>query len=126
MICLLKSYSIWPSRVRRNFFLLRSMSSDLNVRSSELICWLTADCVTLLIWAALVKLSVSAKSQNTFKLSTCIRLLKPEKRIMSTYHSQDLLGLFGGGRLGPGRALGPIGQGVFDGAEEVLAGEGLL
>ena len=26
--------------------LLRSMSSDLNWRSSELICWLTADCVT--------------------------------------------------------------------------------
>src|SRR5205823_575186 len=34
--------------------------------------WLMADCVTLLIWAALVKLSVSAKSQNIFKLSICI------------------------------------------------------
>jgi len=44
------------------------MSSDLNWRSSALICWLTADCVTLLTWAALVKLSVSVRSQNTFKL----------------------------------------------------------
>jgi hypothetical protein len=40
--------------------------------SSELICWLTADCVTLLICAALVKLSVSAKSQNTLRLSICM------------------------------------------------------
>src|ERR1017187_1792819 len=78
MICLLKSYSTWPSRVRRNFFLLRSMRSDLNSRSSELICWLTADWVTPLIWAALVKLSVSAKSQNTFRLSICISWIKPQ------------------------------------------------
>src|SRR5664280_1667760 len=54
------------------------MSNDLNSRSSELICWLTADCVTLLIWAALVKLSVSAKSQNTFRLSICISPLNTQ------------------------------------------------
>src|SRR5690242_15887001 len=78
MICLLYSYSTWPSRVSRNFFLLRSMSRDLNSRSSELICWLTADWVTPLIWAALVKLSVSAKSQNTFRLSICISRIKQQ------------------------------------------------
>src|SRR6185369_93279 len=72
MICLLYSYRTWPSRVSRNFFLLRSMSRDLNCRSKELICWLTADWVTWLMWAALVKLSVSARSQNTFKLSICM------------------------------------------------------
>src|SRR6059036_959356 len=72
MICLLNSYRTWPSRVSRNFFLLRSMSRDLNCRSNELICWLTADWVTWLMWAALVKLSVSARSQNTFKLSICM------------------------------------------------------
>src|ERR1035437_3346747 len=54
------------------------MSSDLNSRSSELICWLTADWVTPLICAALVKLSVSARSQNTFKLSICISWIKPQ------------------------------------------------
>src|SRR5437867_10678031 len=48
------------------------MSSDLKMRSNELICWLTADWVTSLICAALVKLSDSAKSQKTFKLSICI------------------------------------------------------
>jgi hypothetical protein len=48
------------------------MSSDLKMRSSELICWLTADWVTLLICAALVKLSVSARSQKTLRLSICI------------------------------------------------------
>src|SRR5947207_8428968 len=48
------------------------MSKDLNRRSSELICWLTADWVTPLICAALVKLSVSARSQKTFRLSICI------------------------------------------------------
>ena len=56
----------------RKFFLLRSISSELNRRSSALMVWLTADWVTLLICAALVKLLVSAKSQNTFKLSICI------------------------------------------------------
>jgi len=40
------------------------MSSDLKLRSNALICWLTADWVTLLICAALVKLSVSARSQK--------------------------------------------------------------
>src|ERR1051325_9729043 len=75
MICLLYSYSTWPSRVRRNFFLLRSISRDLNWRSNELICWLTADCVTWLICAALVKLSVSARSQKTFRLSICISMV---------------------------------------------------
>src|ERR1035438_3818286 len=54
------------------------MSSDLNSRSSELICWLTADWVTPLICAALVKLSVSARSQNTFKLSICISSIKQQ------------------------------------------------
>src|SRR5439155_11571040 len=54
-------------------FLLRSISSVLNCRSSELICWLTADWVMLLICAVLVKLSVSAKSQNTFNVSICMR-----------------------------------------------------
>src|SRR5258708_27241482 len=49
------------------------MSSDLKVRSSALICWLTADCVTLLICAALVKLSVSARSQKTLRLSICMQ-----------------------------------------------------
>src|ERR1035438_7816006 len=54
------------------------MRSDLNSRSSELICWLTADWVTPLICAALVKLSVSARSQNTFKLSICISWIKSQ------------------------------------------------
>src|SRR5690242_18516626 len=49
------------------------MSSDLKILSKELICWLTADWVTPLICAALVKLSLSAKSQKTFRLSICIR-----------------------------------------------------
>src|SRR5258706_13404013 len=49
------------------------MSRDLNCRSRELICWLTADWVMLLICAVLVKLSVSAKSQNTFNVSICMR-----------------------------------------------------
>src|ERR1041385_7835312 len=49
------------------------MRRDLNCRSSELICWLTADWVTSLIWAALVKLSVSARSQKTLRDSICIR-----------------------------------------------------
>src|ERR1044072_6736874 len=48
------------------------MRRDLKIRSSELICWLTADWVTPLICAALVKLSVSARSQKTFRLSICI------------------------------------------------------
>src|SRR5438876_12122239 len=48
------------------------MSSDLKVFSSELTCWLTADWVTWLICAAFVKLSVSAKSQKTLRLSICI------------------------------------------------------
>src|SRR6516162_9388165 len=60
------------------------MSSDLKMRSSELICWLTADCVTLLICAALVKLSVSARSQKTFKLSICIRQVKQNWKKQST------------------------------------------
>src|SRR5437868_13498964 len=84
MICLLKSYNTWPSRVRRNFFLLRSVRSDLNWRSSELICWLTADCVTLLICAALVKLSVSARSQNTLRLSICTKQLNRKENSAST------------------------------------------
>src|SRR5687767_9792894 len=57
------------------------MSSDLNCRSNELICWLTADCVTLLICAARVKLSVSAKSQNIFRLSICM----PSREISKAY-----------------------------------------
>src|SRR6266436_1866107 len=61
-----------PSAVSRKFFLLRSTSSDWNWRSSALMVWLTADWVTLLISAVLVKLSVSFKSQNTFKASSCI------------------------------------------------------
>src|SRR6185436_12347064 len=84
MICLLYSYRTWPSRVSRNFFLLRSMSRDLNWRSSELICWLTADWVTPLIWAALVKLSVSARSQKTLRLSICTRGLNRNPRRAST------------------------------------------
>src|SRR6185369_4923143 len=90
---LLYSYSTWPSRVSRNFFLLRSMSSDLNCRSSELICWLTADWVTPLIWADLVKLSVSAKSQKTFRLSICIRALNrnPGGASTSDWRPEDLL-----------------------------------
>src|SRR6266566_2675000 len=84
MICLLYSYSTWPSRVSRNFFLLRSISSDLNWRSNELICWLTADWVTWLICAALVKLSVSARSQKTFRLSICMAALKAKSREAST------------------------------------------
>src|ERR1019366_8372881 len=66
-----------------NFFLLRSISSDLKRRSSELICWLTADWVTQLTCAALVKLSVSARSQKTFKLSICISQLHTEFSITS-------------------------------------------
>src|SRR2546427_5234859 len=84
MICLLYSYSTWPSRVSRNFFLLRSISSDLNWRSNELICWLTADWVTWLICAALVKLSVSARSQKTFRLSICMAALKAKSQKAST------------------------------------------
>jgi len=61
------TYSFTPTLINQAVF------SVLNSRSSELICWLTADCVTLLICAAFVKLSVSAKSQNTFRLSICIR-----------------------------------------------------
>ena len=54
-------------------FLLAALDEQrLELRSSELICWLTADWVTLLICAALVKLSVSARSQKTLRLSICI------------------------------------------------------
>src|SRR6185436_15962312 len=106
MICLLYSYSTWPSRVSRNFFLLRSMSSDLNRRSRELICWLTADWVTPLIWADLVKLSVSAKSQKTFRLSICIRALNRKPAAAST----------GRWRV----------EGLFDPPEQLLGGERLL
>src|SRR3954471_20215139 len=60
------------------------MSSDLNCRSRELICWLTADCVTLLICAALVKLSVSARSQNTLRLSICTKQLNRKENSAST------------------------------------------
>src|SRR3954462_12350136 len=53
------------------------MSRDLNTLSREEICWRTADCVTPLICAALVKLSVSARSQNTLRLSICIEPIQP-------------------------------------------------
>ena len=56
----------------RKFFLLRSMSRALKFFSSALMAWLTADWLTPLIWAAWVKLSVSARSQNTFRLSNCM------------------------------------------------------
>src|ERR1035437_8156008 len=69
------------------------MRSDLNSRSSELICWLTADWVTPLIWAALVKLCVSARSQKTFKLSICISGLNLKSGRAST---QVLLEFFEG------------------------------
>src|SRR5215510_2715971 len=59
------------------------MSKDLKTRSRELICWLTADWVTWLICAALVKLSVSAKSQKTFRLSICIRPLNIQIPLIS-------------------------------------------
>src|SRR2546427_10369668 len=109
MICLLYSYSTWPSRVSRNFFLLRSISSDLNWRSNELICWLTADWVTWLICAALVKLSVSARSQKTFRLSICMAALKEKSREAST------------------RAVSRLRQRKhpFDSTQQILAGEGL-
>ncbi|MEJ0090454.1 MAG: hypothetical protein WDM80_12020 [Limisphaerales bacterium] len=53
-------------------FLAAFDEQRLEVRSSAVICWETADCVTPLICAALVKLSVSVKSQNIFKLSICM------------------------------------------------------
>src|SRR6185369_9844600 len=43
--------------------------------SSALTVWLTADWVTLLIWAALVKLLVSLRSQKTFNDSNCMSAL---------------------------------------------------
>src|SRR5580698_3489572 len=67
------------------------MSSDLKVRSSELICWLTADWVTWLICAALVKLSVSTRSQKTFKLSICIRAIKQNLQCRSTLFMKTAL-----------------------------------
>jgi hypothetical protein len=99
-------------------FLLRSISRDLNWRSRELICWLTADWVTLLIWAALVKLSVSARSQKTLKLSICIPSLNAKNRIMSTYvpnklDKRDYKVLL-------------LRQHLFDFAQQVLGGERLL
>src|SRR2546423_10669673 len=60
------------------------MRSDLNCRSSELICWLTADWVTWLICAALVKLSVSARSQKTLRLSICMGEFKSKSATAST------------------------------------------
>src|SRR6185503_17331771 len=48
-------------------------------RSRELICWLTADWVTELICAAFVKLSDSARSQNTFRLSICMQQVEIKK-----------------------------------------------
>src|SRR5437667_3564954 len=109
MICLLYSYSTWPSRVSRNFFLLRSISSDLNWRSNELICWLTADWVTWLICAALVKLSVSDRSQKTFRLSICMDALKAKSREAST----------------GGVASLRQGNHAFDFPQQILAGERL-
>src|SRR5208282_5423592 len=73
-----------PSVVRRKFFLLRSMRSELKCFSNELIAWLTADWLTPLICAALVKLSVSARSQKTLRLSKCIMALNRKAASLST------------------------------------------
>ena len=70
--------------VNRNIFLLRSISSVSKCLSSELICWLTADCVIWLIRAALVKLRLSARSQKTRKLSICISPVKLKTRLSQT------------------------------------------
>jgi len=65
------------------------------VVSSEfvLICWLTADWVTPLIWAALVKLSLSAKSMKTLRLSICIRtrntILVPVSQLMFNFFNES-------------------------------------
>src|SRR5947207_1744576 len=85
------------------------MSKDLNRRSSELICWLTADWVTWLICAALVKLSVSARSQKTFRLSICMVALKAKSREALT------------------SAVSGLAQRkhAFDSPQQVLAGEWL-
>src|SRR5580693_464955 len=85
------------------------MRRDLNWRSSELICWLTADCVILLIWAALVKLSLSARSQKILRLSICIRQVNLPSTPDASQHRGSLRG-----------------QGLFDLEKQILAGERLL
>ena len=88
--------------------MLRSIRSDLNWRSSELICWLTADWVMELICAARVKLSVSARSQQIFRLSICMVGKRVGKLL------EDRSG------LGSGR------ERLFHFAQQVLAGKRFL
>ena len=62
-----------------------TQNASIHVAALETMSEAAAGGVTLVICAALVKLSVSARSQKTFRLSICIWLIKDQSKQFVNY-----------------------------------------